>query len=116
VVVKKNNIANISNKMAIISANGTTLSPSVNTYYNFASEVNTLDVTLPSVTDATHINNIVFMLTTGSAPSVTFTAPTGINVITQDGFRIDASTTYEINAIFNGVAWVIASIKLNTTV
>lgn len=109
-------IANMLNKMAIVSANGTTLSPSVNTYYNFASVVNTLAVTLPSVTDATHINNIVFMFTTGSAPSVTFAAPNGINIIAQDGFRIDASTTYEINAIFNGVAWIIASIKLNQTV
>lgn len=102
-------------KMDIVSASGTTLSALVNTYYNFASEVNTLAVTLPSVTDATHINNIVFMLTTGSTPAVTFAAPTGINVIAQDGFSIEASTTYEINAIFNGTAWVVAAMKLSTT-
>lgn len=102
-------------KMDIVSASGTTLSAAVNTYYNFASEVNTLAVTLPSVTDSTHINNIVFMLTTGSTPAVTFTAPSGINVIAQDGFSIGASTTYEINAIFNGIAWVVAAMKLNTT-
>lgn len=108
-------IANMLNKMAIVAASGTSLSAAVNTYYNFASEVNTLAVTLPSVTDATHINNIVFMLTTGSSPAVTFAAPSGINVIAQDGFSIEASTTYEINAIFNGVAWVIAAMKLSTT-
>lgn len=102
-------------KMDIVSASGTTLSAAVNTYYNFASEVNTLAVTLPSVTDSTHINNIVFMLTTGSTPAVTFAAPTGIDVIAQDGFSIEASTTYEINAIFNGTSWVIAAMKLSTT-
>lgn len=102
-------------KMDIVSASGTSLSAAVNTYYNFASEVNTLAVTLPSVTDSIHINNIVFMLTTGSAPAVTFAAPSGINVIAQDGFSIEASTTYEINAIFNGIAWVVAAMKLSTT-
>lgn len=108
-------IANMLNKMAIVAASGTSLSAAVNTYYNFASEVNTLAVTLPAVTDSTHINNIVFMLTTGSTPAVTFAAPSGIDVIAQDGFSIEASTTYEINAIFNGIAWVIAAMKLSTT-
>ena len=103
-------------KMDIVSASGTSLSAAVNTYYNFASEVNTLAVTLPSVTDSTHINNIVFMLTTGSTPAVTFTASgSGVGVIAQSGFSIEASTTYEINAIFNGIAWVIAAMKLSST-
>lgn len=102
-------------KIEIVAASGTTLSAAINTYYNFVSDVGTLAITFPAVTDTTHISNIVFMLTTGSTPTVTFTAPSGINVIAQDGFSIEASTTYEINAIFNGTAWVVAIMKLNTT-
>lgn len=102
--------------MAIVSASGTTLSPAVNTYYRFDAEVGTLAITLPAITDNTHISNIVFVLTTGSSPAVTFAASgTGINVIAQDGFSIEASTTYEINAIYNGVAWVVAAMKLSST-
>lgn len=102
-------------KMDIVAASGTTLNAAVDTYYSFASNVDTLAITFPAVTDTTHISNIVFMLTTGSTPAVTFTAPSGINVIAQDGFSIEASTTYEINAIFNGTSWVVAAMKLNTT-
>lgn len=102
-------------KMAIVAASGATLSAAVNTYYNFASEVGTLAITLPTPTDTTHISNVVFMMTTGSSPAVTFAAGTGIDVIAQDGFSIEASTTYEINAIFNGVAWVVAAMKLSST-
>lgn len=111
-------------KMGIVSAVDTTdptdpittLSAAVNTYYNIPVAVGTLAITLPEVTDTTHIQNIVFMLTTGSTPAVTFAAAgTGVGVIAQDGFSIEASTTYEINAIFNGVAWVVAAMKLNTT-
>ena len=103
-------------KMAIVAASGTSLAPAVNTYYRFDAEVGILAITLPAITDTTHISNIVFMLTTGSSPAVTFAASgTGINVIAQDGFNIEASTTYEINAIYNGVAWVVAAMKLSST-
>lgn len=103
-------------RMLISSASGTTLSAVANTYHNFTSEVNTLAITLPAVTDVTHITNIVFMLTTGTTPAITFVASaTGVNVIAQDGFSIEASTTYEINAIFNGTMWVVAAMKLSTT-
>lgn len=104
------------NRMLISSASGTTLNAVANTYYNFTSEVNTLAITLPAVTDVTHITNIVFMLTTGTTPAITFAASgTGVNVIAQDGFSIEASTTYEINALFNGTMWVVAAMKLSTT-
>lgn len=109
-------LINKQDKMLISSASGTTLSAIANTYHNFTSEVNTLAITLPAVTDVTHITNIVFMLTTGTTPAITFAASgTGVNVIAQDGFSIEASTTYEINAIFNGTIWVVAAMKLSTT-
>lgn len=108
-------IANLESKMAIVAASGTTLTASVDNYYLFGSEVGTLAITLTTPSDTTHITKAVFMLTTGSTPAVTFAGASGINVIAQDDFSIEASTTYEINAIFNGVAWVVACMKLSTT-
>lgn len=108
-------IANLESKMAIVAASGTALTASVDNYYNFASEVGTLAITLTTPSDTTHITKSVFMLTTGSTPAVTFAGESGVNVIAQDGFSIEASTTYEINAIYNGVAWVVAAMKLSST-
>jgi len=108
-------IANLESKMAIVAASGTALTASVNNYYLFSSEVGTLAITLTTPSDTTHITKAVFMLTTGESPAVTFAGASGINVIAQDGFSIEASTTYEINAIFNGTKWVLAAMKLNTT-
>ena len=104
------------NKMQIRAASGTAISPAVNTYNTFSSAVNTLAITLPAVADTGHISTIVFMLTTGTSPAITFTAGgTGIGIIKQDGFSFEASSTYEINALFNGANWVILATKLNTT-
>ena len=108
-------IANLESKMAIVAASGTALTASVDNYYLFSSEVGTLAITLTTPTDTTHITKSVFMMTTGSTPAVTFAGASGINVIAQDGFSIEASTTYEINAIYNGVAWVVAAMKLSST-
>lgn len=108
-------IANLESKMAVVAASGTALTASVDNYYLFSSEVGTLAITLTTPSDTTHITKVVFMLTTGSSPAVTFAGASGINVIAQDGFSIEASTTYEINAIYNGVAWVVAAMKLSST-
>lgn len=59
-------------KMAIVAASGTALTASVDNYYLFGSEVNTLAITLTTPSDTTHITKAVFMLTTGSTPAVTF--------------------------------------------
>ena len=108
-------ISNLESKMAIVAASGTALTASVDNYYLFSSEVGTLAITLTTPSDTTHITKVVFMLTTGSSPAVTFVGASGVNVIAQDGFAIEASTTYEINAIYNGVAWVVAAMKLSST-
>lgn len=97
------------NKVEIVAASGTTLSAQVGKYYRFDTEVGTLDVTLPTPTDTTHLSNAIFFLTTGSTPAITFTSA---NVLYQDGYEIEAETTYEINCLFNGTSWVIASMKI----
>ena len=98
------------NKVEIEEASGSTLSAQVGKYYRFDSAVSSLAVTLPTISNATTIQGCVFYLTTGSSISLTFTG--GGTVKYQDGYEIKASSTYEINAIWNGAVWVIASIKI----
>lgn len=76
--------------------------------------VDGLAVTLPAITDTSVVRTVVLFLTAGSAPAVTFTAADGRAVYYADGFEIEAGETYEINALFNGAAWVIASVTIIT--
>lgn len=106
-------------KVVVEDASGTTLSAATSTYYKFDSEVGTLAITLPAPTDLTHLTSVVLSFTTNSSPGVTFTAAeidgNTPEIYVQDGFSIEASTTYEINAIFNGNSWVLAAIVISST-
>ena len=104
-----NELQDKENKVEIVVASGTTLSAQVGKYYRFDTEVGTLAVTLPTPTDTTHLSNVILFLTTGSTPAITFTSA---NVLYQDGYEIEAETTYEINCLFNGSNWVIAAMKI----
>jgi hypothetical protein len=95
--------------MSIESASGATLTAAVDKYYTMTN-VGTLDITLPTMTDATKVKTIVFYISTDSAPAVTFTSTH--TVLYSDGFQIDADSTYEINALWNGTAWVVAMVKI----
>lgn len=99
-------------KVAVVSASGTALAAEVGKYYKFGSAVGTLAVTLPSVSDATKVSAVTFGFTTGSSPAVTFTPPNGVPIFFSDGFSIESSSTYEVNALFNGTAWCLAMVKL----
>ena len=99
-------------RMGIAATTDTSLAAVVGTYYRFTADVGTLAVTLPTVTDTTKVASIVFYLTTGSSPAVTFTS--SHLVVYQDGFQLDASKTYEVNALFNGSAWVLMAAEINT--
>lgn len=102
-------LANKEDKVDIVSASGTTLTADVGKYYTL-SNVGTLTITLPTMTDTTTVKTIVFYLTTGSTPAVTFTSTHSIYY--SDGFEIAADSTYEINALWNGAAWIVASVTI----
>lgn len=106
-------------KIPIRTASGETLSAVADTYYHFTDNVGTLAITLPVPTDRTHTASIIFTFTTGSSPAITFTTAQ-INgailpIYIQDGFTFEASTTYEVKAIFNGTAWVVSALKVSLT-
>ena len=97
-------------KVDIVSASGTTLTAEVGKYYTLSS-VGTLAITLPTIAaGTTKVQTVTFYIAAGSTPSVTFTSTHSIYY--SDGFEIAASSTYEVSAAYNGIAWVVASVKI----
>ena len=97
-------------KVDIVSASGATLSAEVGKYYTL-SNVGTLAITLPTIAaGTTKVQTVTFYVSAGSSPAVTFTSTHSIYY--SDGFEIAASSTYEVSAAYNGIAWVVASVKI----
>ena len=97
-------------KVDIVSASGTTLSAEVGKYYTL-SNVGTLAITLPTIAaGTTKVQTVTFYISAGSTPAVTFTSTHSIYY--SDGFEIAANSTYEVSAAYNGIAWVVASVKI----
>ena len=90
----------------------TSLTCEVGKYYRIDVAVETLAVTLPAMTDLTTVRTVVIYLTSGTTPAVTITSADSKDVYYQDGYEIKAGKTYEINALYNGSAWVIASVEI----
>ena len=100
----------------LIDARNTSVSAlvaEVNKYYRMDVPAETLAVTLPTVSDATSVKSIVFYMTGGTTPAITFTSTH--NVYYSNGFGIESGKTYEVNALYNGVAWVVASVEIVTS-
>ena len=95
----------------------TALSCEAGKYYRIDVPVETLAVTLPAMTDATTVKTVVLYLTGSTTPAVTIssTAPSGGSapaVHLADGFEIKAGKTYEVSCAWNGLAWIVASVKI----
>lgn len=93
---------------------GTTLTAVANTYYTATAAVNTLAVTLPAVSDTTKTKCIIINLSTSSSPNITFTSADSKTISYYASYNIEASKEYEINIIFNGSKWIIASAEIAT--
>jgi hypothetical protein len=90
----------------------TSLTCEVGKYYRLDVAVETLTVTLPSMSGVTTVKTVVLYLTAGTTPAVTISAADSKDVLYQDGFGIESGKTYEINALFNGAVWVVASVEI----
>lgn len=91
----------------------TTLTCEVGKCYRIDVAVDTLAITLPAMTDLTTARTVVLYFTAGTTPAITISTADSKDVYYQDGFEIEAGETYEINALFNGAAWIVASVKIN---
>ena len=100
-------------KVSVAAISGTTLAAAVGTYYVGAS-VGTLAVTLPTVSDATHVAAVVLNIATGSSPNITFAAATGVTISYSKGFALDASKEYEVNCLWQGTKWIIMEQEVET--
>jgi hypothetical protein len=82
---------------------------SVGTYYNISNTVSSLTLQLPVVSDNSHLSIIAVYFTTGSGtPSVNITSADSATISYFSGYAIKASTTYELNIMWNGTKWVVA--------
>lgn len=96
----------------IVTTTDSSLSAEVGKYYTL-SNVGTLAITLPTIdAGTTNVQTVTFYIAAGSTPAVTITSADSKDVYYQDGFEIKAGNTYEINALFNGAAWIVAGVKI----
>lgn len=94
----------------------TSLTCVLNKYYRIDVPIETLSITLPSMTNVTTIKTVTLFLTGGTAPDPQFaSADTGVNVYFADGFEVQSGSTYEISCLWNGAAWIVASVTIVTT-
>ena len=93
-------------KMLLTLASGTTLTAEAGHYYRFDSAVGTLTVTLPTPTT---LANVILFFTTSATPNVTLSHS---SILYHEDYEIEAESTYEVNCLWNGTAWIVASIKI----
>ena len=104
----------------VVEASGTELSAEAGKYYRFDDAVETLAVTLPLITDDSEVSAIALFLTGGTTPAVTFTATapeggTAPDIYYEGNFDIASGKSYEVNCLWNGLAWVIIFAEVATT-
>ena len=91
----------------------TTLACEIDKYYRLDAAVDTLAITLPTITSTGIVEMLVIALTTGTTPNITISGGAGVTIQYYDSYLIEASTSYEINCLWNGSAWVIGAAKIN---
>lgn len=79
-------------------------------YYRIDSTngIGTFAITLPAVAGSNEIQNIALFFTTGTNPNVSITSADNTTVSYFSGYSISASTTYELNCLYNGLQWIVA--------
>ena len=90
----------------------TALTAEAGKYYRLDVPVETLAVTLPAMNAVESVKKVGIYLTAGTTPDVTITAADNKRVVFQDGYEIEAGKTYEVKALFNGVAWVVTAVEI----
>lgn len=98
------------NQTQLETISGTTLSAQTDKYY-VGTNVGTLTITLPIPIQNT-LQSIVIYLETGSTPNITFTGGT---ILYGKDFIIEANSKFELNILWNGVAWILGQLKLYET-
>ena len=82
---------------------------SVSAYYSITDAVSNMTLNLPAITDNSNLSVVAICFTTSTGtPSVTITSANSANIAYFSGYTISASTTYELNIMWNGTKWIVA--------
>ena len=92
----------------------TTLTTEIGKYYRIDVPIETLAITLPAMGVMTSVKTVVIYLTGGTIPAVTITTADSKTVVFQDGYEIESGKTYEVSCLYNGAAWVVGALTINT--
>ena len=92
----------------------TTLTTEIGKYYRIDVPIETLAITLPTMGAVTSTKTITIYLTGGTTPAVTITSADSKTVVLQDGYEIKSGKTYEVSCLYNGAAWVVGALTINT--
>lgn len=105
-----------SNTKVLITTPSETLNAQVGYYYCMGGSgvvVDTMTIQLPSIADyGSKVKNVQFFMTMGSAPEVTFVSAGTERILYQKDFALEAERSYEVNALWNGHAWVITVVEI----
>ena len=99
-------ISDKEDKILLTPASGTALTAEAGHYYRFDNAVGTLTVTLPTPTT---LANVILFFSTSTTPNVTISHN---SILYHEDYEIAAESTYEVNCLWNGTAWIVASIKI----
>ena len=94
-----------------------TLNAQVGYYYCIGGNgvvVDTMTIQLPAIADheESKAKNVSFFMIMGSAPAVTFVSAGAERIRYQKDFALEAERGYEVNALWNSHAWVIAAVEI----
>jgi len=101
----------VQEKSNLIAASGTTLEAEIDRYYRFDTAVTELNVVLPIIENPSWFDGFMIMLTTGTDPNINFIS--NKNVYAQSGSTFESNTTYELNLVYNGNSWILATSKIS---
>lgn len=96
----------------VVPASGQTLNAQANKYYNFTDAVNSLTITLPDVTDDTVLKNVTLFLTAGTTSDISWDSINDNPIYFASNYEIEAKKSYEIDAQWNGAAWIVTLIEI----
>lgn len=99
----------------LITTPPATLNAQVGYYYCMGGSgvvVDTMTIQLPAIADKNKTKNVQFFMTMGSAPEVTFVSAGTERILYQKDFALEAERSYEVNALWNGHAWVITVVEI----
>jgi len=99
----------------LITTPPATLNAQVGYYYCMGGSgvvVDTMTIQLPDIADKNKTKNVQFFMTMGSAPEVTFVSAGTERILYQKDFALEAERSYEVNALWNGHAWVITVVEI----